>query len=290
MESFGNNCVTGHSRESGIQRAVWIPACHSGAMTRTPCALQPAAADITGQRLGRMDAGVGIAMDRRQHVGDIAMGIAVPAIHPRHQTGVAEAMDSAPGRIEEIAATVFGKLLAIGLLAASLSSARRASLPATLAYLAILAGGAAFRIAFLAAGDCSARRPDISLRFAQAHNLPRMRGVPILQRRGAPPFPVRIDGAHNPATSVAAVEGHRTDGYPGHQFPHRRGVPCAHARIGDIGARGAGAAAQRDRARRPPPGTVRHLRRTRRRTAQVGRGWQRICRLLRRPRCVAAGA
>ncbi|HSU05730.1 MAG TPA: NrfD/PsrC family molybdoenzyme membrane anchor subunit [Acetobacteraceae bacterium] len=100
-----------------------------------------------------------------------------------HQTGVANAMQTTPGRVEELGATVLGVLVPIGLLSASLGLGRpRSRSLSAMAGVAILAGSATLRIAFMAAGDCSARRADISMRFAQPENLPRMRGWPIQHR------------------------------------------------------------------------------------------------------------
>ncbi len=58
-------------------------------------------------------------------------------------------------------------VLPLGMHLASLLLPRGSKLLSTLASAAILAGSATLRIAFLAAGDDSARRPEISLRFAQ---------------------------------------------------------------------------------------------------------------------------
>ena len=64
--------------------------------------------------------------------------------------------------------------LPLGLRAASLLLLpRRSRALSGLASLAILAGSAIFRVAFMAAGDESALRPEISLRFAQPENLPK---------------------------------------------------------------------------------------------------------------------
>ncbi len=48
----------------------------------------------------------------------------------------------------------------------------QAKLLSALASTAILAGSAIPRVAFMAAGDESARRPEISMGFAQPENLP----------------------------------------------------------------------------------------------------------------------
>ncbi|HEY6431577.1 MAG TPA: NrfD/PsrC family molybdoenzyme membrane anchor subunit, partial [Acetobacteraceae bacterium] len=191
----------------GVAKAAQIPAAVAGAglgtytatlLSATSTPLWAAAPCATAVRFGSSSVASAAAAlslgTRRSRLGRDLDKIALAALalelagtiaanETYHQTGVAATMETGPGRVEEIAGTVFGTLFPAGLLAAALLSKRRASVPAALAHLATLAGGAAFRIAFLAAGDCSARRPDISLRFAQNHNLPRMRGVPIQQRR-----------------------------------------------------------------------------------------------------------
>lgn len=84
------------------------------------------------------------------------------------QTGVAPAMRTLPGMVEEAVAGGPGMVLPLGLHLASLMLLpRRSKFLSTLASAAVLGGSATFRIAFLAAGDESARRPDISLRFAR---------------------------------------------------------------------------------------------------------------------------
>ncbi len=90
------------------------------------------------------------------------------------RVGVDGALETLPGLIEEIGSGALGMVLPIGLLAASLTLSRsRSRLLSGLAALATLAGSATMRIAVLAAGDVSARRPDISMRFTQSENLPR---------------------------------------------------------------------------------------------------------------------
>jgi hypothetical protein len=112
----------------------------------------------------------------------LELGATIAADQSYQRTGVASAMRTTPGRVEELGATVVGALLPMGMLSLSLALGRSRLLSAA-AGLAVLAGSATLRVAFMAAGDCSARRADISMRFAQAENLPRMRGWPIQQRR-----------------------------------------------------------------------------------------------------------
>ena len=91
---------------------------------------------------------------------------------------VAAALNGGWGQAERLGATGAGTLLPLGLHAASLLLGRRRS-PAlsgpplsNIASLAVLAGSALLRVSIMAAGDESARRPEISLRYAQPDNLP----------------------------------------------------------------------------------------------------------------------
>lgn len=92
------------------------------------------------------------------------------------QKRVSAALDGGWGQAERLGATGVGTLLPLGLHAASLLLGRRA--PAlsgplsNIASLAVLAGSALLRVSIMAAGDESARRPEISLGYAQPDNLP----------------------------------------------------------------------------------------------------------------------
>jgi hypothetical protein len=69
---------------------------------------------------------------------------------------------------------VLGVVVPLGLFAGSLLwPGRRPRLLSTLAGLGVLADSLAMRIRVLHEGDESARRPELSMRFAQADNLPR---------------------------------------------------------------------------------------------------------------------
>ena len=85
---------------------------------------------------------------------------------------VSAALDGGWGQAERLGATGAGTLLPLGLHAASLLLGRRAPALSGLASLAVLAGSALLRISIMAAGDESARRPEISLGYAQPDNLP----------------------------------------------------------------------------------------------------------------------
>ncbi len=89
------------------------------------------------------------------------------------QKGVAAALDGGWGQVERMGATGAGNLLPLGLHAASLLLGRgRDSGLSRLASFAVLAGSALLRVSIMAAGDESARRPEISLGYAQPENLP----------------------------------------------------------------------------------------------------------------------
>lgn len=100
-----------------------------------------------------------------------------------HRTGVAPALETTPGKIEEAVGTLLGALVPIGLLALSLAGPRRSSVLSGLAALLALAGSATMRISFMAAGDESARNPRVSMRFAQPENLGRVASWPIQKRK-----------------------------------------------------------------------------------------------------------
>ncbi len=112
----------------------------------------------------------------------LELAATISADETYHRTGVAPAMKSTPGMIDEAGGTVLGTALPLGLLAVSLTGRRRSNTLSRLAALLTLAGSAAMRISFLAAGDVSARRPDISMRLAQPDNLQRVPSWPIQRR------------------------------------------------------------------------------------------------------------
>ena len=88
---------------------------------------------------------------------------------------VSAALDGGWGQAEQLGATGVGTLLPLGLHAASLLLGRRTLASGRLsnvASLAVLAGSALLRVSIMAAGDESARRPEISLGYAQPENLP----------------------------------------------------------------------------------------------------------------------
>ena len=106
----------------------------------------------------------------------LELAATISADETYHRTGVAKAMQSAPGAADELGATLLGTILPIALLIAGKRGTRAAA-------LLTLAGSATMRIAFMATGDDSARRPDISMRLAQPDNLRRLPSWPIAKRR-----------------------------------------------------------------------------------------------------------
>ena len=88
--------------------------------------------------------------------------------------GVAAALDGPWGKVEKVGATQIGVMLPLALQAARLATRDRPTKRwSDLADLGVLAGALLLRVSIMGAGDESAARPDISLRFTQPENLPR---------------------------------------------------------------------------------------------------------------------
>lgn len=116
--------------------------------------------------------------ERRSRIGRDLDSIAVAALatelaatlaaETRYQAlGVAPALRSTGGAVDQIGGTGVGAVLPLALHMVSLLVTRRRSrVLAGAASAAILAGSLAMRWGVMAAGDESAQRPDISLRFA----------------------------------------------------------------------------------------------------------------------------
>ncbi len=113
----------------------------------------------------------------------LELAATISADEAYHRTGVAKAMESAPGMADEIGATLLGTIVPIGLLVLSIAGGGRSPMLSRAAALLALAGSATMRVAFMAAGDVSARRPEISMRLAQPDNLQKLASWPIAQRR-----------------------------------------------------------------------------------------------------------
>ena len=147
---------------SATSTPLWAAAPRSLAARYASASLASAAGALF---LGREDR-TSLAMQR---VALAALGVELAAGVTLHRTfkarGVAAALDGPAGQAEK-AVTGLGTLLPVGLLGASLLSRRLPSL-ANAAAFAVLAGSAALRIATMAAGNESARRPAISFAFTE---------------------------------------------------------------------------------------------------------------------------
>ncbi len=182
-----------------IARAAQVPAAVTGAgiatytaslLSATSTPLWAAAPRATAVRFGASSVAAGAAAlslgeGRRSRIGRDLDKVALAALalelaatlaadEQYRRKGVDGALKTLPGLIEEVGADGLGTVVPLGLHAASLMLLpRRSRALSALASLAILAGSAILRIAFMAAGDESALDPAISLRFAQPGNLPR---------------------------------------------------------------------------------------------------------------------
>lgn len=182
----------------GVARATQVPAAAAGAglstytaalfsATSTPlwaAAPKGMAVRFGASAVASAAAALGLG-EKRSRIGRDLDSIAVAALAAElaatlvseeryKQTGVDRALDSAPGKAEQVASTGFGVVLPLGLYMASLLLTRRRSRTlATAASLAVLGGSLAMRIGVMATGDESARRPEISMSFAQPDNLPK---------------------------------------------------------------------------------------------------------------------
>ena len=147
---------------SATSTPLWAAAPRSLAARYASASLAGAAGALF---LGREDR-TSIAMQR---VALAALGVELAAGVTQHRAfrerGVAAALDGAAGQAEK-GVTVLGTILPIGLLGASLLSRRLPSL-ANAASVAVLAGSAVLRVAIMAAGNESARRPEISFAFTE---------------------------------------------------------------------------------------------------------------------------
>ena len=101
---------------------------------------------------------------------ELAAGAVQAAVYRRK--GVAGAPEGGWGAAETLGATGLGTVAPLGLHALSLLGGNRGNL-SRLASLLVLGGGLLLRVSTMAAGDTSARAPEISFRFAQPGNLPK---------------------------------------------------------------------------------------------------------------------
>ena len=183
----------------GAARATQVPAALTGAglgtytaalLSATSTPFWAAAPKGLAVRFGASAVACGAAAlglgERRSRIGRDLDSIAVAALAAElaatlasetryHETGVAAALNSPGGKAEQIGGTVLGTVLPLGLFVTSLLLTRgRSRTLTTAASLAVLGGGLAMRIGVMSAGDESASRPEISMRFAQPENLPKV--------------------------------------------------------------------------------------------------------------------
>ena len=147
---------------SATSTPLWAAAPKSLAARYASASVAAAAAALF---LGREDR-TSAAMQR---IALAALGVELASgmtLHRAFKTrGVSAALDGPAGQAEK-GVTVLGTLLPIGLLGASLLSRRLPSL-ASGASVATLLGSAALRVAIMAAGNESAKRPEISFAFTE---------------------------------------------------------------------------------------------------------------------------
>ena len=107
-----------------------------------------------------------------------------------HATGVEESLQGGWGTVEKFGVTGAGVMVPLGLKVVGMLLGGRSRL----ANLAVLAGSFMLRVSIMEAGDRSAARPDISFRFSQPENLPKMDGATKVGRLSR-----RRVGAQGPA-------------------------------------------------------------------------------------------
>ncbi len=147
---------------SSTSTPLWAAAPKALSARFASASLAAAAAALSLGRRGR-DAE---SLDRVM-VAALAAELAAGLVQHRvfHERGVAAALDGAAGKAE-LAASTLGTMLPIGLAGAALLARRLPGL-SDAAAVAVLVGSAALRISIMAAGNESARRPEISFRFTE---------------------------------------------------------------------------------------------------------------------------
>ncbi|HET8995217.1 MAG TPA: NrfD/PsrC family molybdoenzyme membrane anchor subunit [Acetobacteraceae bacterium] len=196
---LASDYVPGFRWLRSVARAAQVPAAAAGAglstytaalLSATSTPLWAAAPKGLAVRFGASAIASGAAAlglgERRSRIGRDLDSIAIAALATElaatlaseeryRRTGVDRALHSTPGVLDQLGGTGIGVLLPLGLYAASLLLTRRRSRTlTTAASLAVLGGSLAMRIGVMAAGDESARRPEISMGFAQPENLPKV--------------------------------------------------------------------------------------------------------------------
>jgi len=100
------------------------------------------------------------------------------------RTGVASALDGGWGLAEKLGAAGLGAAVPVGLYAVSALGGGGGGLSRLASALA-LGGSFLLRVSTMQAGNVSARTPEISFRFAQPDNLPRVRRSRVRRPRAA---------------------------------------------------------------------------------------------------------
>ena len=160
---------------SATSTPLWAAAPHATAVRFGASSLATGAAALSLGEPARSR--IGRNLDQMA-VAALALELAatVSADEQYRRKGVDGALRTLPGFFQEVGASGFGVLVPLGLHALSLAFLpRRSRILSRLASAAALTGSAILRVSFMAAGDESARRPEISFRFTQPDNLPRAR-------------------------------------------------------------------------------------------------------------------
>ena len=138
------------------------------------------AAGAAALRLGEQDPATCRALEAVQ-AGALGVELVAGEVQKRRieETGAEQAAKGGWGRAEKLLATGLGVLAPLALLGASAVCRARddedaAEALAAAAALCTLAGGLALRTTVMSVGDESAERPEISFRFSQPRNLPKV--------------------------------------------------------------------------------------------------------------------
>ena len=106
-----------------------------------------------------------------------ALAIELAATAQSHITyrrvGVEQSLQGRWGSVDRNAATRAGVILPLGLHVAAMTLGRQGGVLSRVAAVSALGGSLLLRVAFMAAGDVSATKPEISFRFSQPANLPK---------------------------------------------------------------------------------------------------------------------
>ena len=157
---------------SATSTPVWAAAPRATAVRFASSSIATAAAALTSSD---------VPPPLRRRLADLllaALGVEIAATHMvakrLDEAGIGAARFGRWAWFERIVASGLGTLLPVGLLVTSRLAGRRSARLERMAGFLALGGSLAFRIAFLGHGMESAARPEISLRFAQPDNLPRL--------------------------------------------------------------------------------------------------------------------